>query len=113
MTRPSGSARDMPLREFGRISRRLLDRGEPIRHEDGAPVKPPNGNNVRVPWLVILGLIFTLLGSGFAYLETKKADRTELDDYKKSLGSIITEMRSDVRDIRNALIGPAPARPNR
>lgn len=100
----------MSDRRFGRISKRLLDRGEPIAYEPDAAMK--NGNNIRIPWLVILGLLFTLLGSGFAYLEQKKADRAELVDYKESVNAILTEMRRDVRDIRNVLIGP-PARPNR
>lgn len=84
--------------------KRLRDRGEPIAYEPG--------NNIRIPWLVILGLLFTLLGSGFAYLEQKKADRMELTDHKESINVFLVEMRRDIRDIRNVLIGPA-VRPNR
>ena len=63
-------------------------------------------NGLRVPILVVLGLVFSALttlavagGSAYLSLSNGKVDK---DEFTRT----ITTIQVDVRDLRNALIGP-------
>ena len=62
------------------------------------------GNGFKVPMLVAFALILTLIGAvfsaaawGYRTLDDKKADK-----------EAVTRMETDVREIRNFLMGPKP-----
>jgi len=58
-------------------------------------MNPPNDRReVRVSWVVILGVLFSLLGAGYVHLDLKKADR-----------DAIAVIQQDVREIRTFLLG--------
>lgn len=76
----------------------------PLGHADLVFDEPSkqNGSSLRVSWIVVLslvfGLIFGLAGAGwtgYMRLDAAKADR-----------ETVTAIQQDVRDLRNALIGP-------
>lgn len=51
-------------------------------------------NGFRVSWVLVVAFLLGLLGSGYAMLDAKKADK-----------DIVTEMAKDIREIRVFLMG--------
>lgn len=65
--------------------------------------RAPNGQTLRIPWLVIMGLLISVLAGllslyawGYTTLDERKADR-----------SVVESMAQDIREIRHFLMGPS------
>lgn len=56
----------------------------------------PNG--VWFPWVCVIGFLLVLMGSGYAMLDAKKADK-----------EMVSEIAKDIREIRTFLMGQRAA----
>lgn len=50
---------------------------------------------LKIPWIILIAFLLTLMGAGYVILDGKKADRES-----------VNAIRDDVREIRTFLMGP-------
>lgn len=77
------------------LHRRRATDGPHEDHRHARTYPPVSDKNFRVPWVLLVAFLLGLMGTGYAMLDARKADK-----------DAVTQIQNDVRDIKNYLMPP-------